>query len=84
VAFCDDLTTIRNNLVAELKAETARRAALTAAGNPPPATYTSAGKTISWNEYMQTMLDRIAKLNEQVIAAGGDGGIIDEVTHGYT
>lgn len=78
MAFADDLTAVRDNLLAELKGETARRAALVAAGNPPPATYTVAGKTVSWNEYMTMMLTQIKEVNEAALAAGGDGGLFEE------
>jgi hypothetical protein len=50
----------------------------------PPATYTAGGKTVSWNEYLQTTLDRNAKHNQQVIEAGGDGGIIQVDERAYT
>ncbi len=84
MAFADDLTTIRNQLAAELKGETARRAALVAAGNPAPATYSVGGKNTDWNGYLSMMLDKINTLNEQVVAAGGDGGLYEEVLRGWS
>lgn len=84
MAYPDDLASIRDSMIAELKGETARRAAIVAAGNPPPATYTVAGKQVDWNQYMQVMLDKIKQINEMVIAAGGDGGLYEEHIRGYT
>jgi hypothetical protein len=84
MAFADDATTIRDNLVAELKAETARRLALVMAGNPPPATYTVRGRSTDWTGYLQAMQALIKEWNEVVISAGGDGGLYEEVARGYT
>ncbi len=83
VPFVTQLEAIRDNLAAELAGETARRAAIVAAGNPAPATYTVSGKTVQWTEYLTAILDKIAVLNQQVIAAGGDGGIIEEYIRAY-
>jgi hypothetical protein len=80
----DDLTTIRDNLIAELKAETARRVAIVQGGNPAPATYSVSGKNVSWNEYLAMMIDKIKEMNELVIMAGGDGGLYETVLRGYT
>jgi hypothetical protein len=57
------LTNTRDQLEKELENETLRRLNLTVAGNPPPTTYTVAGKQVQWNEYMQTMIANIAALN---------------------
>jgi diacylglycerol kinase family enzyme len=84
VAYADDLAAIRDNLIAELKGETARRAALVAAGKPPPATYTVSGKTVDWTGYVTAMQDLIQKQTELVVAAGGDGGLYEEITRGYS
>ena len=83
-AFATQLTTIRDALAAELAGETARRAALVAAGNPPPTMYTSGGKTTDWNGYMTMMLSQIAQLNRDVIAAGGDGGLVEQSYTAYS
>jgi hypothetical protein len=53
------LQTIVANLEAELLNETTRRLALTAAGNPPPTSYSVGGKMVDWNGYMSSMLARI-------------------------
>lgn len=79
----DDLQAIRDSLIAELKGETARRAALVAAGNPAPATYSVGGKNVSWNEYLTMMVEQVKAMNELVIAAGGDGGLYEQVIRGY-
>ena len=84
MAFVDNLQSIRDNLVAELKGETARRAALVLAGNPAPATYQSGNRQVSWNEYLQMMLKNVLDANKAVIAAGGDGGLIEEYIRGYS
>ncbi len=84
MSFADDLTTIRDNMVAELKGETARRAALVAAGNPAPTTYSVSGKSMSWNEYMSTMLKNIKDTNETLVQVGGDGGLYEVIVEGYT
>lgn len=80
----NDLQAIRDNLIAEVKGETARRAALVAAGNPPPVTYTVRGRSTDWVGYLTAMGDLIQHYNELVIAAGGDGGLYEVVTRGYT
>ena len=70
MSLASDLAAIRDNLVAELKGETTRRAALVAAGNPPPTTYSVGGKQVSWNEYMTMMLAKIKEATpDQVDAA---------------
>lgn len=87
MATADRLTrlqNIRDQLEKELEDETLRRATITAAGNPAPTTYSVAGKNVSWNEYMTMMLARIKEANEMVLAAGGDGGLYELRTRGYT
>jgi len=64
VAYSDDIKSARDNLAAELKNETARRLALTAAGNPPPTTYHVGGKSVSWNEYVKMMAEQIQSLTD--------------------
>ena len=59
-----DLQAIVANLIAEVKAETARRAALTAAGNPAPTTYQVAGRQVDWNGYLEAMRDQIKAYRE--------------------
>ena len=39
---------------------------------------------MSWNEYIAMMLAQIKAANEAVLAAGGDGGLYEEVLHGYS
>lgn len=83
MASSDHLTrlrTIRDNLERELSDETARRAALTAAGTPPPATYESGGKKVSWNEYLSMMVGQIKEMNTLILASGADDGGIPEVS----
>ncbi len=83
MSFITDIKAARDSLSAELKGETARRAAIVAAGNPPPTTYTVGGKNYSWNEYLTMMLAQIKDFNQTVIDAGGDGGLLDEIVQGY-
>lgn len=87
MASSDHLTrlkNIRDNLEKELENETARRTALTVAGHPPPATYNSGGKSVSWTEYMSTMLGKVAEVNALIVAAGADGGLYEERIRGYS
>lgn len=79
------LLNIRNKIETELSDECDRRAALTEAGNPPPATYSVGGKSVSWTDYISTMLNLYKLANEHVIAAGGDGdGLYEERMRCYT
>ncbi len=80
----DDLTTIRDQLILELKLETARRVALVRAGNPAPVSYQVGGKQMSWNEYVTTMTTQIQQMNELVIACGGDGGLYEVCIQGWS
>lgn len=73
------LKAIRDNLESELSNETARRLALTVAGDPPPTNYSVGGKSFSWNDYVRTMLGLIKDANDLVIMAGGEDGGIPEV-----
>ncbi len=84
MAFADDLAAIRDSMSSELKGEFARRAAIVAAGNPAPTTYSVGNKNFSWNEYVSTMLGQISDLNQKVIEAGGDGGLIEQVVRAYS
>jgi hypothetical protein len=83
VSFATDVVAIRDNLVAEFRGETARRAALVAAGSPPPATYSVNGRSVDWNNYMRLMMDEIRRANELVVAVGGEG-LAEEHIRGYT
>ena len=76
------LTAIRDNLEAELQDETARRAALTAAGSPPPTTYSVGGKSFDWNGYLaatQTAIDYYTQLIAKAKAPYMEGNL-----RGYT
>lgn len=83
MSYLTDVLAIRDALVTELKMEMTRRAALVAAGNPPPVSYSLDGKSVSWNEYLSLMTGKIREFNQMVISAGADGGIIDEWVRGY-
>jgi hypothetical protein len=73
---------IRNNLESELANETARRLAITDAGNPPPTNYSAGGKSVSWDGYVSMMVEKIEKLNALILNMGGDeGGIPETVVH---
>lgn len=54
-----DLEAIRDNLVAEMKAETAARRLLVESGKPPPTTYTANGRSVDWNGYLRVMREQI-------------------------
>lgn len=73
MAFLADIVTIRDQLVSEFKAEMTRRAALVAAGHPPPTDASMGGKSVQWNAYVTTMTAQIKEWNAFVIAAGGEG-----------
>ena len=66
MAYIDDITEIRDNLVAELKGETAARKALVLAGKPPPTTYTANGRNVDWNGYLEAMRKQIQGLTEEI------------------
>ena len=83
IPYAVQAQTIRDNLAAELAGESARRAGLVAAGNPPPATYSVGGKTVDWTGYVTAMQALIKAQNAEVLAAGGDGGLYEIVTRGY-
>jgi hypothetical protein len=84
VAYADTLATIRDNLAAELEDETTRRLALTAAGSPPPTSNSVGGRSVSWYQYVSMMLAQIKAANEQVIEAGGDGGLYEYSVRAYS
>lgn len=81
MAYLTDLTAARDSLLAEIKGETARRAALVAAGNPPPTTYSVGGRNVDWNGWLGAVMAHLKEMNE-LIAAGdpADGGNLYE-TH---
>jgi hypothetical protein len=81
MAYVDDLKTARDNLAAELKAETVRRKALVDAGNPPPTNYSVSGKSVDWNGYLAAMTARLKDLNQEIIAADTP---YEESVRGYT
>ena len=73
MAYLDDLVTIRDQFVNELKTEMTRRAALVATGIPPPTTYSMAGKSVSWDSYVTMMTKQIQDWNQLIIETGGEG-----------
>lgn len=68
MALLDDLKAARDNLAAELRNETARRVALTAAGNPPPTTYSFAGRSLDWNGWLRAVRSEIQSLATMIAA----------------
>lgn len=74
---------IADNVRGELKAESARRLALTAAGHPPPTSYSVGGRNVSWNEYMSTMMQMAKDAQDMANSMGGDDGICDEFVRMY-
>ena len=67
--LAEQYATIAANLAAELAGETARRAAIVAAGNPAPTTYSVGGKSFDWNGYLATMMAQIKEANALANAA---------------
>lgn len=63
------LKNIRDNLESELEDETARRAALTAAGHPPPTTYSVGGRSVDWNGYLAAVQAQIAAYDAMLTKA---------------
>lgn len=63
------LTAIRDNLESELQDETLRRYNLTAAGHPPPTTYSVDGRSVDWNGYLAAMTANIKAVNEIIGAS---------------
>ena len=57
---------------------------LTAAGHPPPASYSSGGKSVSWTEYLSMAIDKLKELETLITAAGADGGIVEIDQRMYT
>jgi len=84
VAAVDDLMAARDSLAAEIKGETARRAALVAAGKPAVATYSVGGKSVSWGEWLGGKVKEMTDLNALIQAMGGDGGLYEEHQQVYS
>lgn len=78
-SYLENLRTIRDNLVEELVDETTRRLALTAAGNPPPTTYSVDGQNVDWNGYLKTMHEKIAAINTLL----QNEELYEIIEHGY-
>jgi hypothetical protein len=81
MATADRLTRMRNirdQLEKELENETLARLTLTEAGKPPPVTYSSGGKSVSWNDYVSMMVGKIKDLDELILNMGADEGGIPE------
>ncbi len=74
-----DWDTIAQNLRTELLNETTRRKNITAAGDPPPTTYSAFGRSVDWNGYFNAMMEAIAKAEAQ----GAAGDPFEIITHGY-
>ncbi len=79
MAYIDNIQAARDSLSLEYANELAYRAA-----NGPKPTYTVKGKQVDWSKYQAQMLLDLRELNALVLAAGGDGGLYEEVTRGYT
>lgn len=71
MASSDRLTRLKNardNLEKEVEDETARRAALTAAGKPAPTSYSFGGRSMSWNEWLNATSAAIKAYSEMASA----------------
>jgi hypothetical protein len=64
--YAENLILIRDQLAAEFAGETARRAALVAAGLPPPTTYSIDGQMVDWNGYIRAMREEMAALSDEI------------------
>jgi hypothetical protein len=87
MASSDHLTrllAIRDDLEKVIADELARVAALTAAGNPAPTTYTAGGRTFAWNDWYKNAMENLRKINELIVLAGADGGFGEVLMRGYT
>jgi len=72
-SYLENLVLTRDAMAAELAAEMARRAALVAAGHPPPISGSFGGKSVSWTEYVTSMQKAIADMNALIVATGAEG-----------
>ncbi len=73
------LKNIRDNLEKELEDMTA---AVVATGKPKPS-YNVAGRSLDWMGYKKEMRQLIRDAQDDVIAAGADGGIVDLEIENY-
>ncbi len=78
MALVDELTIIQDNLVSELRTETAYRAAK---GAKP--TYSANGRTVQWSEYLKTMLESIAAVNQQILQEQNQNDPYEFQVHNY-
>ncbi|HKB38914.1 MAG TPA: hypothetical protein VKD72_20900 [Gemmataceae bacterium] len=63
-----DYAQIAVNIRTEVLNETKRRADLTAQGKPPPISYSIDGRSVSYTEWVKSMLDA-ARTAEEMVAA---------------
>jgi hypothetical protein len=82
--YVETLVQIRDNMVAEMAAESARRLAIVQAGGVPVQTYSVDGRSMSHTDWTRMMRAEIKELNEQILAAGGGGGFGECTARGYT
>ena len=75
--YLENLVLIRDNLCQELATETAHRVT-----NGPKPTYSIAGRSVSWMEYISGMNAAIKAATDQAIMAGAEG-IIEDHVRGY-
>ncbi len=73
------LKNIRDYLEKELEDA---MAAIVATGKPKPS-YNVAGRSLDWMGYKKQMQELIKEAQDQVIAAGADGGIVDLEIENY-
>jgi hypothetical protein len=71
----------RDSLAAEIMGEQARRAALVAAGNPPPMNYSSGGKSAQPTDWLEKANASLKAMNEEIVALSAT---YEFVTRGYS
>lgn len=84
LTYVETLISIRDNMVAEMNAESGRRLAIVQAGNVPVQSYSVGGKSLSHTDWVRMMREEIKELNQQILEAGGGDGFGEAVARGYT
>ena len=81
--YFENLVTARDKLAQVLAEEMTRVAVLTAAGHPPPTTYSVGGRSVDWNGWRAGVVDQLDKMNDLIVKTGADGGLVDEFVRVY-
>ena len=75
--YLENLIIIRDSLAQELSDEAAYRAE-----HGPKPTYSIAGRSVSWMEYISGMQAAIKEATDQIIMSGAEG-IVEDHVRGY-